>query len=654
MKDKIKQINLLVDELNKASSMYYNGITSPLTDKEWDEKFDLLVKLEKETGYIAPNSPTNKVGYEVLSEIPKVKLTHPMLSLAKCHTVEEVKKFAQGKPIVGSIKLDGLSVSLTYRNGKLMGATTRGNGEIGSDISSHIKYFMNVPKTINKQGIYIIDGECIIFKLDFENINVKLPEEEQYANPRNLAAGSLNQLDMSIVKERCLNFIAWRVIEGGSTNSFFDNMIEAKRLGFDTVIMTKINDSNLIESTINGKKEYAEQVGIPIDGVVFTFDDIEYGMSLGRTGHHYNYGIAYKFKDDCVETTLLDIEYSMGKTGDLTPVAIFEPVELEGTTVSRASLHNISICEDLELGIGDIITVFKANQIIPQIKDNITRNGYKLTIDRCPICGGSIELQKDNDTEVLKCLNPNCQGKLLGKLNHFVSKNALDIKDMSEATLQFLIDKEWITCFEDLYNLDVYYDEWVKTSGFGKKSVDNLLKNIQTSQNTSFARFLYALSIPLIGRTASKAIAKVVEEKDGNPYLNFTYLLDIKFDWTTLNDFGNKMNESVSSYYKEHKNEMDSLAKLFNFEVVNNSGSFTSLNGKTFVITGSVNHWTNRDELKNYIESLGGKVAGSVSAKTDYLINNDITSTSGKNKKMKELGKENAIISEEDFIKMIS
>lgn len=659
----INQIELdmmrgMVSILNEASDRYYNGKSPIMTDEQFDMRLADLKQLEEETGVVLSNSPTINVGYRVLTELNERTHSHPMLSLEKCHTVDELIKFMNNKDTIASIKLDGLTCSLTYKDGVLVSAETRGNGYIGSDITEHIKQFKNVPFKINKDGTYIVDGEAIITDEDFAEIN----KDGEYKNSRNLAAGTLSVLDTSLVAKRRLRFFAWDIIEGGG-NNLGENLNEAEALGFEIVPFwynanspAALNPNNL-QSNIDYVFDYAKENGYPCDGVVFKFNDIEYGKSLGQTSHHFKNGIAYKRKDDTYRTKLIDIDWTMGKTGILTPTAVFEPVEIDGTIVERASVHNISILTKLDLHIGDIVEVKKCNMIIPQIHRNVSsdeRMALGKELDNifipstCPICGSYTEIKQDNDSKVLMCTNDNCKGKLLGKLAHFVSKNAMDIEGMSEATIEKFIALGWLTCFEDIFTLKDHFTEMVKLDGFGEKSVKKLLNSIEMSKNTTLDKFIYALSIPLIGKSASKTIAKFF---DGD-FDCFYNSLTIPFNWTALDDFGETMNDSMIRYGIDNYNTVRNLAREMNFEKPQNVSISNNLSGLTFVITGSLNHFTNRDEAKEKIEAAGGKVSGSVSAKTSYLVNNDIASTSGKNKKAKELNI--PIISEEELIKMLN
>ena len=646
----------MVSILNEASEAYYNTGNPIMSDEQFDMRLEDLRQFEEETGFILANSPTQNVGAKVLTELKEIEHNHPMLSLEKCHTIEELIKFTNNKPLVASIKLDGLTVSIKYENGLLVSAETRGNGYVGSDITEHIKQFSNVPMKINKEGTYIVDGEAIIMDEDFAEVN----KDGEYKNSRNLASGTLSVLDTSLVAKRRLKFFVWDVVEGGGA-SLKDNIIAAQELGFDTVPYWSAFslDPKKLQSVLDYIFDYAQEEGYPNDGIVFKFEDIEYGKSLGATSHHFKNGIAYKRKDEVYETELLDIEWTMGKTGVLTPTAVFKSVEIDGTTVERASVHNISILTKLDLHIGDTIEVYKANMIIPQVKRNISADermslnketDYIIIPSTCPVCGGETKIKQDNDTKILVCTNDNCKGKLLGKLTHFVSKNAINIDGLSEATLEKFIELGWLNSFKDIYGLDKYgYNMRVQLEGFGERSTEKLLDAIEESRNTTLDRFLYALSIPLVGKSASKTIAKYFDYDYDNFMDNGVLQY---FDWTQLDDFGDTMAKSIDDYFDLNCESVESLAKEFTFENVVEKNNMVDLSGKTFVITGSLTHYKNRDELVGVIESMGGKVSGSVSAKTSYLINNDVNSTSGKNKKAKELGV--PIIAEQDFINMIN
>ena len=645
----------MIDILNQASEAYYSG--SPIMDDDtFDARLRDLQEFEKETGVIYSNSPSINVGAKVLSNLPEVEHNHLMLSLEKCHTPQEVVDFSNDKELVASIKLDGMTVSLLFEDGIFVRGESRGNGYIGNDITEHIKRFLNVPLKIDKEGLYIIDGEAVILDDDFAEVN----KNNEFKNSRNLIAGTLSSLDTSVVSQRKAKFIAWDVIEGGNNNNLIDNLQEAENLGFDIVPFWSVNNfkANALQGGIDYVFDYALENGYPNDGIVFKFNDIEYGKSLGKTEHHFKNGIAYKRKDDTYRTELIDIDWTVGKSGQITPTAIFEPVEIDGTTVERASVHNVSIVTNLDLHKGDTIEVFKANQIIPQVKRNVSADervalgkepDYIIIPSTCPICGGTTEIKQDNDSKVLVCTNDNCKGKLLGKLTHFVSKNAMNIDGISEQTIEKFIELGWLNDFKDIYHLKDHYEEMVNLDGFGETSVNKLLNAIEVSRNTTLDRFIYSLSIDLIGKSASKTIAKYFK---GNFESFYNECVVYDFDFRILDDFGEAMNESMHNYISNNFIKIGILARYVNIEKPQTVSNLDSLKDKIFVITGSLNHFTNRDEAKEKIESLGGKVSGSVSAKTSFLVNNNINSTSGKNKKAKELGI--TIITEQELIKMLN
>lgn len=644
-----------VNELNNASEAYYNTGQPIMSDAEFDNKLEELRQWEEKTGIVLSNSPTHNVGATVLDNIKEVTHKTPMLSLEKCHSIEEIIKFANNHNLVASVKLDGLTVRLTYKDGNLVLAESRGNGTVGSDVTEHVKQFTNVPLHINKEGAYIIDGEALIKLDNFAEINTN----GEYKNSRNLAAGTLSSLDTSIVKDRKLSWYAWEVVEGDSDNSFYKRLLNAQNLGFDVVpcYNITINEFNQLQIHIDNFINIAEKENLPQDGVVFKFDDVEYGKSLGNTSHHFRNGIAYKIFNDSVETKLVDIEWTMGKTGSLCPTAVFNPIEIEQTIVERASLHNISVMKQILSNpwIGQHIGVFKANLIIPQIRwaeedDKYTKN--YIDIPRtCPICGQPTRIIKDNDSEVLYCTNEDCYGRLLGRLTHAVSKSALNIDGLSESTIEKFINLGWLNSIKDIYNLSDHEDEMKILNGFGKKSVEKLLDSIEKSRNTNLQRFLYSLSIPLLGNSTSKDIAEFC----GNTFNSFVGALTEggKDAFTSINGIGEALGKSIINYWNKHNEEIMDLAQEFTFskdekiEKVEND----KINGKVFVVTGSVHHYANRNELKADIEKSGGKVTGSVTSKTSYLINNDIDSNSSKNKKAKELNI--PIITEEQFLSML-
>lgn len=663
-------IETRVEELNKASEAYYNTGQPVISDAEFDNKLEELRQWEEETGIVLSNSPTHNVGATVLDNIKEVTHKTPMLSLEKCHSTKEIVKFANNHNLVASVKLDGLTVRLTYKDGDLVLAESRGNGTVGSDVTEHVKQFINVPLHINKEGTYIIDGEALIKLDDFAEIN----KNGEYKNSRNLAAGTLSSLDTSVVKDRKLSWYAWEVVDGSNVNEFQKQLFEAADLGFEivpNVLLSEVkkdnnlHDDNLtIDTCLRLIFNIADNNKLPQDGVVFKFDDVAYGKSLGNTSHHFRNGIAYKVFNDSVETTLRNIEWSSGKTGILTPVAIFDTIDIEGSKVSRASLHNVSVMNEI-LGRswkGQKIGVYKANMIIPAIRwaeqfdsskfdDLVLDVSYINIPDKCPICGQPTKIVKDNNSEVLVCTNDNCKGKLLGKLTHAASKNALNIDGLSESTIEKFINLGWLNSIEDIYYLSVHKNEMKTMDGFGKKSVEKLLASIEKSRNTSLERFLYALSIPLLGKSVSQDIAKACNQSldtfigalmDGG-----------KNAFTYIDGIGDALGKSIIGYWNKNGSKIIELSKEFYFETPNVvlDEIPKTLQGKTFVVTGSVHHYKNRDELKADIVTHGGTVVGSVSSKTSYLINNDISSTSSKNQKAKSLNI--PIISEKEFLSMI-
>lgn len=635
-----------VEELNKASEAYYNTGQPIMSDTEFDNKLEELRQWEDETGIVLSNSPTHNVGATVLENIKEVTHKTPMLSLEKCHSTEEIVKFANNHNLVASVKLDGLTVRLTYKDGDLLLAESRGNGIVGSDVTKHVKQFTNVPLHINKEGTYVIDGEALIKLDDFSEINTN----GEYKNSRNLAAGTLSSLDTSVVKDRKLSWYAWEVVEGYKDNSFTVSLLEALDLGFDVVPFANLALADMpIDEAIDYFLEEAKSQSLPQDGVVFKFDDIKYGKSLGNTSHHFRNGIAYKVFNDSIETKLIDIEWNTSKTGLINPVAIFEPVNLNGAITTRATLHNITYIKNMMLGIGDRIRVYRSNMVIPKVHDSIDKSGNFSIPDKCPICGQPTRIVKENESEVLMCENLDCRGKLLGKLVHAASRNALDIENLSESTIEKFIALKWLNSIQDIYHLSDHKYEMGLLEGFGKKSVEKLLSSIEESRNTNLEHFLYGLSIPLLGKSASKMIAESVDY-NFNIFMQQMALTGAKY-FKYIPGIGDTLINSLDNYFEKHCSDILQLSKEFIFESKSNRNTNDSLKGLTFVITGSLNHYANRDELKSEIESYGGKVSGSISSKTSYLINNDVNSTSSKNSKAKSLNI--PIISEKDFIKMV-
>lgn len=655
--DKIKRIQELVKQLNEYRDSYYNEARPVVSDAAYDKLFDELSELEKETGVVYANSPTQTVGYVVKSELEKVKHSHPMLSLDKTKSVDDLVKFAREKDCILSLKMDGLTCLLTYENGELVQAETRGDGEVGELITHNAKVFDNIPLTIDYKGHFEIEGEAIITYDDFNKINEFLSDDKKYKNPRNLASGSVRQLDSKTAAKRHIKFIAWKVPtevpEGICSNSFLHRLMCARDFGFEIIsfLAYSSSDKEHLPEMIESLKTKAHNYGYPIDGLVMTYNDIQYGESLGMTGHHPKHSIAFKFYDEEVETVLKNIEWSMGKIGSLTPVAIFDPVEIDGTMVERASLHNVSILTKLDLQIGDTIIVYKANQIIPQVKENLSakdrESAYIRIPSQCPVCESSTQIVKENDSEVLMCTNPHCKGKLLGRVSHFVSKKGMDISGLSEETIKKFIELGWITEITDVYNLEQHYDRLSTMSGFGKKSVDKLRKSIENSKTVRLDKFITSLSIPGIGTSQSKELAAAFstwnEFRDAS--VGF-------YNFTQLDGFGDVLNNNIHSWFTDMCDIADKLASFMTFETGVNQNTDDSLNSKSFVVTGKVFRFKNRDEVKAEIEKRGGKVTGSVTKSTYALINNDIESNSSKNKKAKELGAK--IITEDQLIEMLN
>lgn len=646
--DKIIKIKQLVRQLNHYRDLYYNDSISMISDKQYDDMYDKLKRMEEETGVVMSNSPTTTVGYVVKSSFEKTTHSHPMLSLDKTKTVDDLIKFSSGKDCVISLKMDGLTVLNTYENGTLQKSETRGDGEVGEIITHNARVFDNFPIKIPFDRRFEIEGEAIITKDDFEHINTN----GEYKTCRNLVSGSVRQLDSRIAKDRHVHFIAWKVPFGFTT--YIDGFRIAKDYGFEVVpYVTYNSNTDDINKKIEQLKAVAEEKAYPIDGLVISYNDVEYGKSLGMTGHHPKHSLAFKFYDEEAVTILQDIKWGMGKTGQLTPVGIFNEIQLDNTTVNKASLHNVSILKELQLGIGDEITVYKANQIIPQIRENLTKSNTCIVPNKCPICGKPTRIIKENDSEVLMCENPDCKGKLLGRLVHAASRNALDIENLSESTIEKFINLGWLNSIKDIYHLSDHENEMKALEGFGKKSVEKLLSSIEKSRNTNLERFLYALSIPLLGKSASKMIAEAVD-CDVQEFASVMYDKGAKF-FKYLPGIGNTIIDSLQTYWNKNESEFMSLTFELHFKKKTNPINLilnnTSLDGKTFVVTGLVNHYKNREALKADIEAHGGKVVGSISSKVNYLINNDINSTSSKNQKAKSLGI--PIISEEQFLAMI-
>ena len=649
--NQINRIKELVELLNYYRNEYYNNQNSEISDFEYDTLFDELSNLESETGFVMATSPTQTVGYEVKSALQKVKHNHPMLSLDKTKDVNDIVKFLDGRDGVVMAKMDGLTCSLRYIDGKLVSAETRGDGETGEDILHCAKTIKNIPLRINCKDEVIVDGEVIISYDDFEKINATLPEDQKYKHPRNLASGSIRQLDSNVAAQRDMQFIAWKLIKGFDDNSFFKRWERMVELGFDVVPLINlpiiIGDKQCIEHSIVLIKETCTDNGYPIDGCVFGYDDVAYGNSLGATGHHLRSQLAFKFYDELYETKLLNIEWTMGKTNTLTPTAVFETVNIDGADVSKASVHNISIIKKLGLTNNCTVRVYKANQIIPQIDSCIQDGDSAIEIPKyCPVCGGETEVVTENASEVLVCKNPNCSGKLLGRLKFFVSKPAMNIDGLSEAILEVLINQGWVTTFKDLYSLWMHRYEWEALDGFGEKSVDKILNAIDNSTNVSLANFLCALSIDGVGKSASKTIADAFEGDFDAFYVAFKH----HYNWADLQDIGEKTASNITKYLTENEGEILDLADEMNFIVQDKTEvKANPFNGKTLCVTGKLNHFT-RDSINAKIAELGAKSAGSVSKNTSYLITNE-ASGSSKYKKAVELNV--PIITEDKFLEMI-
>ena len=650
MNHKLERINELVKTLNEASKAYYQGEKEIMSNFAYDALYDELAALEKETGIVLASSPTVNVGYEVLSELPKERHEKPMLSLDKTKDVQALKEWVGAQKAILSWKLDGLTIVLTYRDGKLEKAVTRGNGEVGEVITNNAKVFKNVPLSIAYKGELVLRGEAVITYSDFYKINEEIENpDDKYKNPRNLCSGSVRQLNNEITAKRNVNFFAFSLVKAEDVdfgNSHEGQMQWLKSQGFD-IVEYEMVDADSLEKTVQKFAEKIESNDFPSDGLVVTFDDIAYGESLGRTAKFPRNAIAFKWADEIRETILKEIEWSPSRTGLINPVAIFEPVELEGTTVSRASVHNISVMEGLELGIGDTIEVYKANMIIPQIAENKTRSGNVEIPSACPTCGGATEVRQVADAKALYCTNPDCQAKKIKSFTLFVSRDAMNMEGLSEATLEKFIAKGFIHEFADLFKLDRYAEEIKEMEGFGEKSYNNLLISVEKARNTTLPRLIYALGIQNIGVANAKMLAK-----------QYHYHLEelqaaTAEELSAIDGIGEVIAASIAEYFANEKNQqlIANLLAEVTVEVPQENINAQIFEGKTFCITGSVEHFANRNEVKAVIEERGGKVTGSVTSKTHYLINNDTTSNSSKNKKAKELNI--PIISEEEFLQML-
>ena len=646
--DKIERMKELIPVLQKAGKAYYQEDREIMSNFEYDKLYDELETLERETGITLAGSPTVSVGYEALEELPKEAHETPMLSLDKTKDVEALRAFIGDRKTLLSWKLDGLTIVLTYGDGKLQKAVTRGNGVVGEVITNNARVFKNIPLQISFKDNLVLRGEAIITYSDFKKINEEIEDvDAKYKNPRNLCSGSVRQLNNEITARRNVHFYAFSLVRAQGVdfrNSREQQFLWLKDQGFDVVEYRMVTRDTLDEAM----EYFSGQVvknDFPSDGLVALYDDIAYGDSLGTTAKFPRNSYAFKWKDEVRETTLKEIEWSPSRTGLINPVAIFEPVELEGTTVSRASVHNISIMKELQLGIGDKIQVYKANMIIPQIAENLTRSGNLEIPDTCPVCGKEARVLKTNEVESLYCMNPDCQAKKIKSFTLFVSRDAMNIDGLSEATLEKFILKGFIKDFGDIFEIGRYREEIVNMDGFGEKSFDNLMASLERARRTTLPRLLYSLGIANIGLANAKVICK-----------EFDYDLEKMIHATgeeisSIEGIGPVIAQSYTAYFADEENmrKLRHLLSHLELEAVKQENRLT-LEGKQFVITGSVEHFANRAQLKEYIEQRGGKVTGSVTSKTDYLINNDVTSNSSKNKKAREL--EIPILSEEDFLHM--
>lgn len=646
---KMDRIKELVELLNKAGKSYYSEGRELMSNYEYDALYDELGMLEKETGYIFSNSPTVNVGYEVLSELPKERHESPMLSLDKTKSPEALAEWLGSQKGLLSWKLDGLTIVLTYDNGQLQKAVTRGNGEVGEIITNNARVFKNVPVTIPFKGKLVLRGEAIITYSDFERINEQIPEADaKYKNPRNLCSGSVRQLNNEITAQRNVHFFAFTLVS--AQNVDFDNSRQRqfewlKDQGF-SVVEYKMVTKDTILDTIEWFEKTIVTNDFPSDGLVILYDDIAYGDSLGRTAKFPRNAMAFKWTDETAETTLREIEWSASRTGLINPVAVFDPVELEGTQVSRASVHNISIVESLKLGIGDRIKVFKANMIIPQIAENLTQSGNLEIPEVCPVCGGKTQIKQVNDVKTLYCINEDCQAKHVKSFAHFVSRDALNIDGLSEATLEKFIQHGFLKNFCDLYHLEKFRDEIIALDGFGEKSYENLLTSVENSRNTTLPKFIYGLGIANVGLSNAKMIVQAL----GNDIEKVIHAGRQELE--KIDGVGAVIADTFASYFENEKNkeEFYKLLQEMHIEKAPDNQNNQILTGKVFVITGSLEHFENRNQLKERIEQLGGKVTGSVTGKTSYLINNDSHSTSSKNKTAAKLGV--PVITENEFLEM--
>ena len=648
MENSLQRMKELVEKLDQAAKAYYQEDREIMSNQEYDSLYDQLEQLEKETGTVLTNSPTVRVGYEAVNELPKEEHPSPMLSLDKTKDREVLRGFIGNHKCLLSWKLDGLTIVLTYENGELVKAVTRGNGIVGEVITNNARVFKNIPLRIPYKGQLVLRGEAIITYSEFERINETIGDADaKYKNPRNLCSGSVRQLNNEITAKRNVRFYAFALVSAQDvdfSNSREQQFIWLKKQGFEVVEYKVVTSESLDEAMDYFSKTIVNN-DFPSDGLVVTYDDIAYGESLGSTAKFPRNSFAFKWADEMRETRLVDMEWSPSRTGLINPVAIFEPVELEGTTVSRASVHNISIVKELQLGIGDTIKVYKANIIIPQIAENLTRSGNLVIPDKCPVCGQEARIRKENDVETLYCMNPDCVAKKIKSFSLFTSRDAMNIDGLSEATLEKFIAMGFIHNFGDIFEIGKYKDQIVEMEGFGQKSFDNLMVSLEKAKKTTLAKVIYSLGITGIGLANAKVICKYFD--DDIEKIRHADEEEI----SAIEGIGPVIAGSMADYFKSAENNQKLDHLLSHLHLVHEETSAEQVfAGKTFVITGSVEHFSNRSEAKEFIEARGGKVTGSVTKKTDYLINNDKTSASSKNKKAQELGI--PILSEEDFLEL--
>jgi DNA ligase (NAD+) len=650
MDNNITEIKQLIESLNRASKAYYQEDREIISNLEYDQMYDQLVALEKESGVVLSNSPTRKVGYELLSSLPKERHISPMLSLDKTKEIEMLVAFLKDQKGLLSWKLDGLTIVLTYRDGALFKAVTRGNGDVGEVITNNARVFQNIPAVIPYKEELIIRGEAVIKYSDFEKINEDLPAEKQYKNPRNLCSGTVRQLNNEITARRNVNFFAFQIVQAEAVTSIdskYEQLMWLQGLGFEFVETVKVTASTL-EKSVNEFKANIVSRDVASDGLVLTYDSITYSNSLGTTSKFPKHSLAFKWMDEEKSTRLIEVEWSASRTGLINPVAIFEPVELEGTTVSRASLHNISILEELELGQQDEVLVYKANMIIPQIADNLTRSHNILIPTSCPVCNEPTMIKQDNGVKALYCTNPQCQAKQIKQFTHFVSRDAMNIENLSEATIEKFINKGFIKSLPDIFTIEKDKEAIITMDGFGEKSYERLIKSIKKSSQVNLHNFIYGLGILNVGLANAKLLCKSYH------YDLEQIMTATEADLMAIEGFGEVIAKAVVDYFKDetHIEMVNALKQFITFNEIATNHLIQKLDGLTFVITGSLEKYENRNALKDKIESLGGKVTGSVTKKTNYLINNDLLSTSSKNKKANELGI--SIINEETFETIIS